>query len=127
MKTLNTGISTINGVNVIDPSDVEVTRNTIQDPEAGRDMNGTMHMLIIAVKRTYTLTWKVITPEDAQTIINAVESDTFFPVRFMDIKRNEMVTGTFYSGDRTYGVQQWIPNRKDGKLYKDFKVKLIEQ
>ena len=125
---MNTGMVTLNGVSVIDPSVLEQSVQTVSDPEAGRDKTGTMHdNPPCPDKLKYNLAWNGIDPVNASIILQAVRQQRFFPAILHNAVTNQMETHTYYVGDRSIPVQQWIPNRVDGKVYKKLSFSIIEQ
>lgn len=124
--TLNTGMVTLNGVSVIDPSELSWGLSDVSASDAGRDEQTTMHKMKLGQKRQYQLGWNMIDPENASIILKAINSSETFPCTLHDAMDNEMQTRTYYVGDRSAPMQQWMPNRKDGKLYSKLSFTIIE-
>lgn len=125
-KTKRTGMVTLNGVEVIDPSDMTWGLQDVSSPDAGRDEAAIMHNKIVGQLRKYTLSWSMIDPADAAEILQAINQTWAFECTLWDAMENAMRTGTYYVGDRTAPLQQWIPNRADGKIYSKLSFNLIE-
>lgn len=124
--TLNTGMVTLNGVSVIDPSSLKWGLSDISASDAGRDEQTIMHKMLLGQKRQYELAWNMISPEDASTILKAINAKETFECTLWDAMENQMQTRTYYVGDRSAPMQQWIPDRKDGKLFNQLSFTLIE-
>lgn len=127
-RTLNTGMVTLNGVSVIDPSALTWGLQDVSASDAGRDEseNATMHKMLITQKRTYSLAWNMIDPVNASIILKAINQYENFECRLWDAMEGEYQTRTYYVGDRTAPMQQWMPNREDGKLFQKLSFTLIE-
>lgn len=125
-KTLNTNMVVINGVHVIDPSEWSWGLQDVSSDKAGRDEAIKMHKMRLGQKRTYTLGWAMIDPDNASTILKAVNEFENFEATIWDVMDNAYVTRTFYVGDRTAQMQQWMPDREDGKLFSKVGFTIIE-
>lgn len=123
---LNTNMVTLNGVSVIDPSKNEWGLQDISSKDAGRDEATIMHKMKLGQKRTYNLEWNMIDPHNAAIILQAINSDETFPCTLWDAMDEQYETRTYYVGDRSAPMQQWMPNRADGKLYTHISFTLIE-
>lgn len=112
---------TIGGVVIPTPSDYSVG---IQDiSKAERNANGTMIIERIATKRKIELSWKLLSKEQLNQILNLV-SPVFFQVTYVDPQVGGTKTGTFYAGDRNCGVLDF----KNGiPRYRDIKFNLVER
>lgn len=126
MEALNTGMVTLNGVSVIDPSELSWTLQDISASDAGRNEALEMKKMRVGQIRTYQLTWNMIDPADAATILQAINADEVFPCTMHDVMDNEMQTRRFYVGDRTAPFKQWRDG-VDGKLYSKLSFTLIEE
>ena len=60
MTALNTGMVTLNGVSVIDPSELSWTLQDISASDAGRNEALAMKKMRVGQIRTYQLTWNMI-------------------------------------------------------------------
>ena len=123
---LNTNMVTLNGVSVIDPSKNEWGLQDISSKDAGRDEATIMHKMKLGQKRTYNLAWKMIDPHNAAIILQAINSAETFQCTLWDAMNEQYETRTYYVGDRSAPMQQWMPNRADGKLYTQISFTLIE-
>lgn len=103
------------------PSDYSVG---IQDlSKAERNARGDMIMERIATKRKLDLSWKHLSKQDLQLVMNAV-SPVFFKVEYLDPQTNSRQTKTFYAGDRNVGALDYI----NGEIrWKDIKFNVIEK
>ena len=111
----------INGVELPTPSEYSVG---IQDiSQGGRNAKGDMIIERIATKRKIELSWKVMDATELASLLNKV-SPVFFTVNYIDPQENTMKTGTFYSGDRTAPMLQFI---NGVPKYKDIKLSLVEK
>jgi hypothetical protein len=129
-KTLNTMGIIINGVSVIDPSELSYTLSDISASDAGRDESLEMDAMILGQARQYTITWNNIDPENANKILKAVSTGRNakgqFPCTFYDVLEGEMQERMYYVGNRTAPFQQWIPDRDEGKIFNKLSFTLIE-
>ena len=126
-KTLNTQMVILNGVSVIDPSELSWGLSDVSASDAGRDEAVKMHKMRLGQKRQYTLGWKMIDPVNASIILKAVNEKEVFECRMWDAMDGEYQTRKYYVGDRSAPMQQWMPNRDDGKLYSKVSFTLIEE
>ena len=96
----------------------------IQDlSKAERNARGTLIMERIATKRKLEFSWKYLTREDLQTLLNAV-SPVFFTVEYPDPVTNAVRSGTFYAGDRSMGALDY----QNGQIrWVDVKFNVIER
>lgn len=124
--TLNTQMVTLNGVSVIDPSKLSWGLSDISSSDAGRDEQTKMHKMRLGQKRKYELAWNMISPADASQILKAINEKEEFECTLHDAMDNEMQTRTYYVGDRSAPMQQWMPDRVDGKLFTSLSFSLIE-
>jgi hypothetical protein len=111
----------INGVDMPSPSEMSVG---IQDlVKAERNANGKMIMERIATKDKIDLSWNYLTPAQLSQIMSAV-SALFFTVTYTNPVTNTERTATFYKGDVTAPIMDFI----NGNLrYKGVKFNVIEQ
>lgn len=126
MDALNTGMVTLNGVSVIDPSELSWSLQDISASDAGRNEALEMKKMRVGQIRTYQLTWNMIDPENAAIILQAINSDEVFPCILHDVMENAMQTRRYYVGDRTAPFKQWRDGT-DGKLYSKLSFTLIEE
>jgi hypothetical protein len=111
----------IGGVDLLTPSDFGVSIMDLSKAE--RNANGTMIIERIATKRKLELSYNYLTGASLSVILNAIDS-VFFDVTYLDPKTNGMRTGSFYCGDRSTGMLDYI----DGvPRYQAVKFDLIER
>ena len=91
-----------------DPSSLQWGIQSVSDPNAGRTMDGKMHVNLVTRKRKLELSWKGIDFNDTAAILQAVNPETFW-VRYHDALINDYVKKEFYVGDRTSMVQSYAP------------------
>lgn len=125
-KELNTGMLILNGVSVIDPSEMTWGLQDVSASDAGRDESIRMHKLRVGQLRTYQLAWNMIDPVNAATILQAINAKDEFYCTMHDVMTNQMRRGLYYVGDRTAPFKQWMPDREDGKVYSKLSFTLIE-
>lgn len=105
----------INGQYIPNPSSLQWGIQSVSDSNAGRDMQGTMHVNIVTQKRKLELAWNAVDFTTASEILNAVNHKTF-NVTYHDALTNDTETREFYVGDRSapvysYAVgHQWYSN-----------------
>lgn len=126
-KTLSTMGIVINGVSVIDPSELQWTIQDISAPDAGRDEAGTMHPMKIGQKRTVQLGWNHIDPANAMAILAAISGNAqTFTATLPDALTGALRQGTYYVGDRQAPMKIWNATKLDGQLYSKLSFTLIE-
>ena len=81
------------------PSKYDWKLSDVSNPTAGRTEDGLMHKDRIAQKVHLELEWAYIGDNDAQTILNAFDSE-YLDVKFFDYKSKSVVAKNFYVGDR---------------------------
>ena len=78
---------------------------------------------IIARKYTLRLQWNKLTQSQLTSLANAIGSDAFFSVTFVNEKGSQ-ISRIFYSADPTYTTKKYI----DGvAVYENVSIELIEQ
>ena len=112
-------VLTINGVQS-SPSDLQVSIMDISRAE--RNANGNLSIDRINTKRKLELTFQFMTRTDLATLLNAVASVSF-NVTYPDPRTNALETKTFYCGDRSVGMLDYLNNVP---RYKDVRFNLIE-
>ncbi|MBZ4662763.1 MAG: hypothetical protein JG776_445 [Caloramator sp.] len=112
----------INGQTVKSPSIFRYSLYDI-DGESNRNLKGELIRDRIATKVKLDLEWSVLTMSEISTILNAT-SNVFFTVEYPDAKAGQVVTKTFYVGDRTAPLF-----KVDGNNYvwEGLKLSLIEK
>lgn len=105
----------INGKYIPNPSSLQWGIQSVSASNAGRDMNGDMHVNLVTQKRKLELAWKAVDFATASEILKAVNHATF-NVTYLDALTNNTETKEFYVGDRSapvysYAVgHQWYSN-----------------
>jgi hypothetical protein len=112
---------TVAGVALPTPSSYGVG---IQDlSKAERNAKGTMIIERIATKRTIQIEYKYLSKDDLSKVLKAL-SGTYFNVTYLDPQINGNRTASFYCGDRSMGMIDFV----DGiPRYKDIQFNLIER
>lgn len=111
----------IDGVEIPTPSDCKVG---IQDlSKAERNAKGTLIMERISTKRKLEMSWKYLSREQLQQILNAV-APVFFTVEYPDPQTNAPRSGTFYAGDRSVPM---LDHRNGTPRWKDLAFNVIER
>lgn len=113
----------VDGVAVKCPSDLTWGLQDVSKSDAGRTNNALMHKNRIAQKRMISLSWKGLTPQECHRIVLAFNPE-YIQVRYWDALDGDMVTRTFYVGDRTAQLATWT---KDKKVYRDISFDIIER
>ena len=85
-----------------------------------------MHPMVITHKIDYELEWAMVDPENASAILRAVCLPEKFEATLFNPLNNEVETHTYYMSDAAAPMQQWMPDRKDGKLFNKISFKIIE-
>jgi hypothetical protein len=111
----------IGGVALPTPSNVDVGIMDISKAE--RNANGLMIIERIAQKVKLSLSYNYLSAGDASTVLNAV-SPVFYNVTYLDPRTNTYKTSSFYTGDRSLGMIDFI---NGVPRYKDVKFDLIER
>lgn len=111
---------TIGATAIPAPSDFSV--GVMDISKAERTSNGKMIIERIATKRKLELSWTYLSRTDLATVLAAVSGVTF-SVTYMDPVTNANRTATFYCGDRSAGMIDFV---NSVPRYKDVKFNLIE-
>ena len=122
----------IEGVAVKTPSVFVPKSYDLSAPDSGRALDGLMYTNKlrdsnghILKKTTIDIEWWMCTPAEAQTILNAFESQEYFDVTYYDPSNGTTpVTKTFYLGDRESAVKMWTLNNK---RYESVSFTIIER
>lgn len=114
---------TINGVEMIEPSSIDVSRNKIWSSGSGRTQSGKFTGDIKARKWKLDIVWKVLTKQETKDILAALEP-AFINVKFLNPRTNTFETRVFYAGDEAMPVYSY---ELDGITYESLKVALVEQ
>lgn len=106
-------ISLLNGIKIAKvPSTYKLSSQDVSLPGAGRTMDAKMHKKRVSKKIKIELEWKVLSYDEAKSILNAT-SPEYFNATVLDFS-GSFVTKEFYRGDingQFYGepVNQWVP------------------
>lgn len=111
----------VNGVFIPDPSKLQWGIQSVSASNAGRSMDGKMHVELVTRKRKLELEWAGIDFAATAEILKAVKSETF-NVTFWDAEENKNLTKTFYVGDRSAMVNSYV----EGQRRNDVKFNIIE-
>jgi len=74
--------------------------------ESGRTDDALMHKNRVAQKRKLQIGYNGLTPEEASTILQAVNPE-YINVTYFDLLAGEKQTRTFYVGDRSSPFKWW--------------------
>lgn len=91
----------INGYRCPAPSQINWSINPIWEQESGRDMTGTSHGTIVALKRKLEIEYPYADEkvgEYAQVLRTVYSSKGYFPVTYWDLLDNGYRTSTMYAG-----------------------------
>lgn len=97
----------VNGKYIPDPSELQWGIQSVSDSNAGRSMDGNMHVNLVTRKRKLELKWNGIDFAATSEILKAVNPQTF-QVTYWDALKNKNITKTFYVGDRTSMVKSYV-------------------
>jgi len=112
----------INGQYIPNPSSLQWGIQTVSDSNAGRDMNGEMHVNLVTRKRKLELTWNAVDFQTASEVLQAVNAETF-TVEYLDALTNRTEKKKFYVGDRTAPVYSYAVGHR---WYSNITFNLIE-
>lgn len=124
-KTLNTNMVILNGVAVIDPSELSWALQDVSASDAGRNEAVEMKKRLIGQIRKYDISWNMIDPENASIILKAINEKENFYCRLYDVMDGEYQERLYYVGDRSAPFKQWM-DRTDGKVFSKVSFSLIE-
>lgn len=111
----------INGSFIPDPSELQWGLQSVSDSNAGRSMDGKMHVNLVTRKRKLELRWNGIDFNATKEVLQAVNPETFI-VEFHDALINKTYSGRFYVGDRTSMVKSYV----EGYRRNDVAFNIIE-
>ena len=94
----------LNGQDVFEPSDLQVSLINIERSE--RLADGSLAVEIIAIKRQLKLTWQVIEADRLQQIIALIQSTIFTTVEYEDPQTGEESSVIAYRGN--LDQSKWI-------------------
>lgn len=102
----------IDGVEIPTPTTYNFDVEDLSSEKTGRTLDGIMHKDVVAVKDTYTCTWKKLSWEDAAILLKAVDGKTKVDFTHADPRvPNQFITHKFYIGKRSTAAM----NLKDSK------------
>ena len=111
----------IEGVALPTPTEFQIGYMDISKAE--RNANGNMIIERIATKRKLFLTYSYLTTSELSLILQKT-SPAYYNVTYLDAQTNTIKTGSFYCGDRTVGMVDYINGIA---RYKEFTFNLIER
>ena len=88
-----------------------------------RNARGTMIGEFVARKVKIEMSWAYINASDLVSIFTAIDP-LFFSVTYLDQQTNTVKVGTFYKGDRSVPLLDFL---SDVPRYKDFAFNIIER
>lgn len=92
----------IDGVAIPTPSTYVFSIEDLSSEMTGRTLDGVMHKDVIAVKDTYSCTWKKLSWQDMATLLNALDGKQEFNFTYVDPRvPNVWLTNKFYVGERS--------------------------
>jgi len=122
----------VGGVAVKTPSLFDPSTYDLSEPDSGRTLDGLMHSNKlrdsngnIVRKTSINISWSMITPAEAKSILDVFEAQEYFTVKYYDPHNaTTQVTKTFYLGDRSTSVKIWT---SDNKRYASLAFTIIER
>lgn len=92
----------IDGVAIPTPSTYTFDVEDLSSEKTGRTLDGKMHKDVVAVKDSYTCTWKSLSWADTAKLLKAVNGKSKFSFTHADPREpNDVVTHDFYVGKRS--------------------------
>ena len=101
----------VNGQFIPDPSELQWGIQSVSASNAGRSMDGEMHVELVTRKIKLELKWKGIDFNATAEILKAVNPETFI-VEYWDALENKMVPKRFYVGDRSAMVNSYVEGQR---------------
>jgi hypothetical protein len=99
-------------------------KSGIQDlTHSERNARGTMISEFIARKYKIEMVWNFMEADDLSTLLTAIDAQ-FFSVTYLDQMTNTYKTGTFYKGDRSIPLFDFL---SEVPRYKEVGVNFIER
>lgn len=111
----------INGVDIPTPSEMKL--GVMDLSKAERNANGMMIIERIATKQKLEIKYNFLGAADLENLLSKISS-TFFNVTYLDPTTNAFVTKSMYSGDRNFGMVDYI---NGVARYIDLTFSLIER
>lgn len=115
---------TVNSTPIPDPSGWSYEIADL-DVSGERDATGLLHRDRVATKVNYSLEWRVLTWEELQVILSAVNTDKFTLVAPDPRSFLSKYTGDYYVGNRSGDAHFYLPERDYVAVY-SLKLKFIE-
>jgi len=106
----------IDGITIPNPTTYEYNIEDLSSEETGRTLDGIMHKDVVSTKDTYNCSWRVLSWEDAATLLNAVDGKT--KVRFTHADPRvpgQWITDWFYIGARQGGALDLSDDKRNWK------------
>ena len=113
----------VNGTKVKTPSSFSWGLQDVSASDAGRTQDALMHKNMVAQKRKIAMSWSMPSPDEARAILLAFNNE-YFDVTYYDPLDGDIVTRTFYAGDKTAPVKIWTANNK---RYEQISFDIIER
>ncbi len=119
---------TINSVDVsgyVTPEGYKITRADVEDPDAGRTLDGLMHRKRVAIKYRLDVTLRLLPKSTLAAVLDAITAETFTVVYsnpWSTSSGDTTRTATCYSNN--YNVQSRI--ERGGEVYYNISFPLIE-
>jgi len=89
-----------------DPSSLQWGIQSVSASNAGRSMDGKMHVELVTRKRKLELSWSGVDFATTAEILQAFNPETFW-VEYMDAQTGQREKKQFYVGDRTAMVHSY--------------------
>lgn len=90
-----------NGTSMRFPTTFTWSFQDISSTDTGRALSGLMNKEVVATKRKLACSWRMVSDEDAATILSAVKGRTYGSLTYPDVFEGRDITKTFYTGDAT--------------------------
>lgn len=91
----------IDNVTIPTPTEYGFSAEDLSSEQTGRTLDGVMHKDVVAVKDTYTCTWKKVSWANAALLLKAIDGKTKVNFTHADPRvPDTFITGKFYVGKR---------------------------
>jgi len=110
VATTQAGLSSPNAW-IPDPSELHWGIQSVSASNAGRSMDGKMHVELVTRKIKLELKWSGIDFNATQEVLQAVNPETFW-VEYYDALENQRVPKQFYVGDRSAMVNSYVEGQR---------------
>lgn len=94
-----------------DPSSLQWGIQSVSNSDAGRDIDGNMHVNLVTRKRKIELAWNGVDFATTSEILKAFNPETFW-VQYLDAQTNNTEKKEFYVGDRTAMVHSYAQGHR---------------